>query len=508
MLDRSRPRRMPPATAGIGGAMTLVRRLAAVPIALAVLAAVPAGSSAAEREISVFARIPESPGLPEGIATGPDGDVFVGTNPGGNTPGQTSGVPSKIYRYTAGGSFVRDYTIQGQETARALLPAYGLQQLAFDGDGMLYALDKAPPRVLKIDPATGRQSTYATFADVKPCAVTGGAQPCSKTVEDAPPFPNYPAFAPDGSMIVSDFQQGLLWRVPKGGGPAKVILTDERLDNPLGGPNGLQFRADGKTLVFTQSLTLPVGNPPSAASTRLFQTTIGSDGSATPARQFYESNPGDGGDGLVLGRSGDTYLNSFTSSAILRIAPNGQQVERIQTRPGVDLIPFDSPASSVFQGNDILVTNQSVFFRTSTNYAVLRVPVGEPGLPLFRPSMTGAPAPTGSAATTTTRRTPRLKLRSVRASRSGSVRRVAVRGTLVRPTGVSRAAGCRGTVTLRLTRSGARTTTRRARVTSSCRFSVRLSVPARRLGTFRVSARYGGTSVLKPRSATRRIRVR
>lgn len=403
-----------------------------------------ASAQRARLDVKVFARIPERPGLPEGIATGPDGTVYVGTNPGGNAPGAQNGVASKIYAFRPDGTLLRDYEIRGQDVTRAALPAYGLQQLAFDGDGMLYALDKAPARVLRIDPASGKQTTYATFADVPTCTATGGAQPCSQTVEDVPPFPNYPAFAPDGSIIVSDFQQGLLWRVPRGGGAAQVLLTDSRLDNPLGGPNGLQFRADGRTLVVTQSIDLPLGGSSEVGNTRLFETTIDASG-ATPLREFYASPPGDAGDGLALGRSGDTYLQSFVSNQIIRVAPDGREVERIRTQPD-DELQFDSPASSVFVDDRLLVTNQSVNVRNAANFAVLDVLVGEPGLPLFRPKLnTGDPADTGTtagtAATCKSRRVLRYTLprgasratvseagKTVRSTRRGRVLRVDLRG--------------------------------------------------------------------------------
>ena len=86
-------------------------------------------------------------------------------------------------------------------------------------------------------------------------------------------------------------------------------------------------------------------------------------------------------------------------------------------------------------------------------------------------------------------------------------------GKLTLPTGVSRAVGCRGRVTVRVLRGRTTVATRRPSLTSTCTYSVRISFASRR--TFRASkrlrftARFGGnTRVLPVTAKSRYARVR
>ena len=88
--------------------------------------------------------------------------------------------------------------------------------------------------------------------------------------------------------------------------------------------------------------------------------------------------------------------------------------------------------------------------------------------------------------------------------------RFRTRGRLVRPAGVTAAAGCRGTVTVQV-KAGRRTiSARRARLRRSCRFSSRVTFRrAARLGRGRLKfiVRFAGNRVIAPGSA-RTVRVR
>jgi Ca2+-binding RTX toxin-like protein len=89
--------------------------------------------------------------------------------------------------------------------------------------------------------------------------------------------------------------------------------------------------------------------------------------------------------------------------------------------------------------------------------------------------------------------------------------RFTARGQLQLPAGVSRAQGCRGTVAVQV-KAGRRTiSTRRARVRSNCRYSLRVTFNDRgrlpRNGILRFQARYSGNTVLA-RKASRTTRVR
>ena len=90
--------------------------------------------------------------------------------------------------------------------------------------------------------------------------------------------------------------------------------------------------------------------------------------------------------------------------------------------------------------------------------------------------------------------------------------RFRTRGRLLRPAGVSAAAGCRGTVTVQV-KAGRRTiSARRARVGRACRFSSRVTFRrAARLGRGRLKfvVRFSGNRAVAPGSArTLRVRAR
>src|SRR5437660_1068859 len=133
---------------------------------LAIFAVSAASNTAHAQNIGdtrVFAPV-AAPGMPEGIAV-QRGRVYVSTHR--SVRGNAGEGPSKIFAYDlATGALERTYTITGQDTTQN----HGLLGMAFDADGRLYVLDDSvPARMLRIDPKTGTQKTYATFPDLKPC---------------------------------------------------------------------------------------------------------------------------------------------------------------------------------------------------------------------------------------------------------------------------------------------------------------------------------------------------
>lgn len=83
--------------------------------------------------------------------------------------------------------------------------------------------------------------------------------------------------------------------------------------------------------------------------------------------------------------------------------------------------------------------------------------------------------------------------------------RFTLSGRLTFAASVSRAAGCKGRVTVRIKRGTRTISTRRVSINSACRYRLRISyADRRRLGrsaALRLQARFGGNTVLKPRSA-------
>ena len=359
-----------------------------IPVALAATFAVsPSTGSAREQphrgrfDVRVFARI-MSPGSPEPIATGPDGRVYVGTNQQ-NTANTT--VPSKVFVFTPSGKLVRSFTLKGQH----LGSAHGIQGLAFDRDGLLYVLDRAGDfsRIVTIDPVTGRQRNYATFHDVPTCAAARRTSDCSATSSDKPPGPDNLVFAPHGTLYVTDIDQGLIWRVSRGGGKAKVWFTDPRFDSPFG-VNDIEFMADGKTLLFSVTFIAPVAANHGTGG--LFKLPVRADGRPGQMSLFWRTHPGDGPESPAIARSGSVYLALAGADQLVEISPQGHELARIPATPTENMrlpVPFDGPATVVFVGDRLLVTNQSFPVSHPAHWAVFDIFVGEPGLPLYRPHM-------------------------------------------------------------------------------------------------------------------------
>lgn len=357
-------------------------RAAAAVLAFSAAVIGSATASAAERaplDVRLFARVP-SPGQPEPIAIGPNRRrVFVGTNQQGKGDADA---PSRIFVYTRKGRLVRSFALRGQD----LSSDHGIQGLAFDGRRRLYALDRsATPRVVRINRRTGRQRDYAMFRDVPPCT-EAGQRGCSATVNDAGAVPDYPAFDRRGRLYVTDLEQALIWRVPKGGGRPRVWLTDPRLES-IFGPNGIQF-ISRRTILFASTASSPTtGDPTSGA---LFKVRV-RNGKPGPLRQFWRSRPFDGPDGFAVGRSGKVYLALAGANQIVVLSPRGEELARVPATPvenGMMDVPLDGPASAAFLGRRLLVTNQTDPLAGTGNpqhWAVFDVFAGERGLPLYRP---------------------------------------------------------------------------------------------------------------------------
>jgi sugar lactone lactonase YvrE len=357
----------------------LISRLVAAAMLLSAfgLLAPSALASRAPLDIRIFARVP-NPGQPEPVAVGPDGRVYVGTN---QQDHGASSSPSEIFVFSKRGHLHRRTIALRRQR---LDQPHGIQGLAFDGRDRLYALDRsATPRVVRVNLDTGRQRDYARFRDVPSCS-PGQSQDCSATAADLPAAPDYAAFAPDGSLYVTDIDQALIWRVPPRGGRPRVWFTDPLLESAFG-PNGIQLLSDGRTLVFADTLaSQSSGHFPSGI---LYTLRIGANGDPGPLTELWVSRPADGPDGFAIAGSGRIYVALAGANQIAVISPEGDEVARVPATPEDNLaldVPLDGPASVAFRGRRLLITNQSLGGNPSS-WAVFDVFAGERGLPLFYP---------------------------------------------------------------------------------------------------------------------------
>jgi sugar lactone lactonase YvrE len=184
---------------------------------------------------------------------------------------------------------------------------------------------------------------------------------------------------------VTDIDQGLIWRVPRGGGDAEVWLSDPRLESVYG-PNGIQFMADGRTLLFANSASNPTAGD--ATTGRLYTVPVRRDGAPGPLTQVWESRPVDGPDGIAIARSGNVYVALAVPNQLLVLSPEFEELARVPGDPAANMsqeVPFDGPASLAFLGRRLLMTNQSTFRSDPASWAVFDIFAGERGLPLAHP---------------------------------------------------------------------------------------------------------------------------
>ncbi len=345
--------------------------LAIIPLA-AVLFLTTTTAQATTMSSRLFATVP-TPGHPVGIVEADDGTTYVATH---QDAGGGPGGPSHIFGYNGSGKIVKDITITGQDAPQ------GLTNMAQDSRGVLYALDRHPARVIAVDPRTGAQRTYATFADVPPCGPAGPDGNCSATQSDLPAYADDLAFAPDGSLLVTDISQALIWRIPRGGGTPVVWKTDPQLES-IFGTCGIKF-AGPTTLVVGQCL-YGVTDPSQMATGygRIYTMGIGAGGRPGALHTIWQGQPGEAPDGFALGASGRIYVPLALGNALLVLSPGGRELTRV-TSSGSS-IPWDNPASVAFRGTHALVTNQAFLSGVAADSAVMDVNVGEPGMPLYRP---------------------------------------------------------------------------------------------------------------------------
>ena len=355
--------------------------------AAALIAALPA-ASAPRRErwdTRVLALVPR-PGFPARAYVAPARLIYEGTydNPSGDS------VPSRVLQYTPRGALLHSWTIRGQD----LSEPHGVQVATSASRGRLVLLDKSPPRVLLLDPVSGRQRTYATFADLPVCDSASGGSGCSPNSSDEPATPNYTAWGPGGALYVTDYLQAVIWRVPPGGGRAKVWLSNPELDGGMFGTTGIVLTPDRRKLLVAQQSSAGGGdgNP---STGKLYSVPLRGSGADRSLTELWESRPVDGPDGFALARSGRVYITLTAANQIAVLDRAGHERERFPAGPlsgeNGSTVPFDNPSSAMFLGRRLIVANQSFISGDATHQAILDVYAGERGAPEFIPRRAGLP---------------------------------------------------------------------------------------------------------------------
>jgi hypothetical protein len=322
-------------------------------------------ASAARGDVQLLANVP-SPGFPASAYPHPNGRIYVGTyiNPQGSTQ------RSRVLEYAASGQLLRSWTVPDQD----LNEEHGIQVTTSDAKGRLVLLDRNPSRALLLDTKTGDFTQYATFDDLKPCS--SSPQPCSPTSSDQPAMANYGAWGTDGSLYVSDYLQGVIWRVPPGGGKASVWFADSRLDGNQFGTTCIRLMPDHKTLLIGQNTHGGLGGG-TPTNGNLYKLPINPDGSPGGLQDFWDSQPIDLPDGFGLSKAGNVYVALSGANQIVEIGPDGKEVQRFSSPL------WDTPSSAKFLGTKVIIPSQSYIGGDPSKQTITSLDTGEEGEPEY-----------------------------------------------------------------------------------------------------------------------------
>ena len=322
--------------------------------------------------VSVFATVP-APGHPFGVAVDKN-RVYISTSAGDffaspTTGGHLNSDGERVFAYDKRGNLVRTTLIATRPSADM-----GLFGLALDGNPTethnLYVADMNG-RILRL-------------------ALDGDASPPELVAQTPPPYHalGWPAsmwndlvFDKAGNLFMTD-DKPRLWKVTPDGTASIWFQNDAimGLFHFAGGPLGGRIDPSGKFLYFTVTISaafpgdavvyrLPLVDHPSVSDLHVVHRFPAVQGQIPPQAA-----------GIAFAESGNMYVGLIGPNQIAVLDPAGNEIRRISSPL------FDSPWGLAFMGQSLLVTNADIQEpRIPANWNVLKVFVGETGLPLNRP---------------------------------------------------------------------------------------------------------------------------
>lgn len=336
-----------------------MRRLLAA-VAAIVLVAAPASADAREKwDTRVFSLVP-SPGYPAYVHAHTNGRVYAGTYV---SSGSTA--PSKVFEWAKDGTLLRSWSVPGQH----LDEDHGVQVANQTRRGRLVLLETSTRSILTLDVTTGRFRRVATFPD--------GA------------IPNYASWGPGGALYVTDYGQGVIWRLPHGSHTPERWLESPALEGAVEfGTTGIRYRPGRHDFLITQGTVSDGSGAPTNGA--LYRLPVGAGARPGDLETLWTSQPGDLPDGFGIGRSGHVYVAlAGLANQLVELTATGEEVARFPDVPvsgdNGSPVPFDTPCSATFLGRRVLVANQSAVQGDASHQAILDVYVGEPGRAPYLP---------------------------------------------------------------------------------------------------------------------------
>ena len=297
------------------------KALSLLSIVLLALALASSANAWIRSPATTFATLPPGATTPEGITVDTAGNVYVTTF---GFPDSGPATAGQVVVFSPNGKLLRPPVVVAGASPHLL-------GLAFHPTtGELLVLDFGLGNVLRVDPQTGASSVFS------PIGPTSGL--------------NALTFDSAGNVYVSDSFQGIIWRIPSTGGAAVNWKQDPLLTTtgkPPFGANGLAFNNAGTALFVANTGDDSVVRIPVSAGV-----------AGAPEVLAYSIN---GADGLIIDPSDNIWVCANQSDEIVVLDPTGKVIAKLGDFNGVDnqgaARGLLFPASLVFSGNFVLVTN-------------------------------------------------------------------------------------------------------------------------------------------------------
>lgn len=238
---------------------------------------------------------------PEGVAIGPDGWVWCGSETG------------QILRIAPDGSAMEEVVSTGGF----------LLGLTFDGDRSLFACDLKHAAVFRLDLAP-RELTRFTPPGIK--------------------VPNYPVVErKHGRLLVSDSRGEAGPGIGVWAYDLETGAGEPWSEQALSFANGMALSPDGGSLLVCETFLR-----------RIITIAIGDDGKAGTASIYADDLPGLP-DGIAFDEDGALFVGCYEPSRILRVPPGGGTVEVYIEDPTAHLLAH--PTNIAFEGSVLYTAN-------------------------------------------------------------------------------------------------------------------------------------------------------